>query len=103
MANRRLLIPLFLVLIVACYAVVTSQTAQAQGHLTAAQIKAGLRVVPEIDQGFIDSVVAKTHRGELPRRILHAAYYYAAKKEEHRFQHFQRAIRIFASREGIRL
>jgi hypothetical protein len=103
MANRHLLIPLFLVVIIAFGAAVKTQTAQAQGHLTAAQIKAGLRVIPEIDQGFVDSVVAKTHSGDLPRRILHAAYYYAIKKEEHRFQHFERAIRIFASREGIRL
>lgn len=69
--------------------------------LDAQTMKAALRTETPEEQGYIDEVLQRVRQGQLPRSLVEATFLWARQKPEHRFQYFQRALRIQAARLGF--
>lgn len=69
--------------------------------LDAQTMKAALRTETPEEQGYIDEVLRRVERGQLPRSLVEATFVWARQRPEHRFQYFRRALRLQAARLGF--
>ncbi len=70
-------------------------------NLDAQTMKAALRTETPEEHGYIDEVLRRVQRGQLPRSLVEATFIWARHKPEHRFQYFRQALRIQAARLGF--
>jgi len=94
---------LLVVVLLAAVLVGWAWTTQAASQLTAEQMKAALRTAAPEEDGFIDYVVAKVRKNELPRKLVHSTFDWARNKPRHKFQYFKRGLIVRAARRGIKL
>lgn len=69
--------------------------------LDAQTMKAALRTETPEEKGYIDEVLRRVRLGQLPRSLVESTFLWARQKPEHRFQYFQRALRLQAARLGF--
>ncbi len=71
------------------------------GHLTAAELKAGLRTVTKEQDAFIDYIVFLANTGNLSYAVIDSAYDYSQQKpKKKRFEYFRRVIFLLAEKVG---
>ncbi len=93
-------IGVFFLLIIFCLPASTLAQGQ-KTRLDAATIKAGLRTETPEENGYIEQVLEMVRRGQLPRKLVEATFFWARRKPDHQFQYFQRALRLQATRLGF--
>ena len=68
------------------------------------QLEKGLRATRPDQAAFIDKIVKLVAQDRLPRRIVNASFSWARKRRpSYHFPFFERALRILAAREGIKI
>lgn len=72
--------------------------------LDSALVKQELRVKTDAEAAFVDDVVEKTRSGQIPVKILNAAYRYALKKSgARRVYYFANCLKILTRQAGLRV
>jgi hypothetical protein len=73
-------------------------------RLNAETMKAALRTDTIEEDGFIDYVIGKVNKGQLPADLVDSTFQWARKKStKHRFQYFKYALMVRASYIGIKI
>ena len=72
--------------------------------LDPAIVKSELRVKTELEGAFVDDVIEKAKKGELPVKILHAAFRYARDKNRtQRMVYFKKGLETLTKRAGLKI
>lgn len=83
---------------------VSRATAADTVRLDAAAIKAALHTATVEEGGFIDYVLAKVKKGDLPAGLVDGTFQWARKKPtKYRFQYFKKALIVRAADMGINI
>ncbi len=106
MPNHLLQTPLLLAWLFACVAAFTIGPSAADAAVTVNlkdQLEKGLEARLPSEFAFLAKVVQMVENGTLPRSLVDSTFIWARRRPQRRFQYFERALRVRASRLGIRI
>jgi hypothetical protein len=73
-------------------------------RLDAATMKAALKTTTIEEGGFIDAILVKVGKGQIPADLVDSTFQWARKKPyKHRFQYFRMALIVRAASIGINI